>query len=141
MTAALVDSHYHLDYLARDGDLADFAGVLAIAEANDDVICSVGIHPQEAAGETADAAKLIELAAHPKVVAIGETGLDYYYDKSPREAALSIRIPSGNSMGSRLTGRSPTRRAARMPSALNWWPPLESNRGHVKYAHSIEREF
>ena len=102
----LVDSHCHLDYLAREGDLAgvlarargagvgtmltigtkirDFAGVRAIAEANDDIVCSVGIHPHEAASETADAARLVELARHPKVVAIGETGLDYYYDKSPR---------------------------------------------------------
>ena len=107
MTARLVDSHCHLDYLARDGDLAgvlarargagvgamltigtklrDFPAVRAIAEANEDVVCSVGIHPHEAASEEADAARLVELARHPKVVAIGETGLDYFYDKSPRE--------------------------------------------------------
>ncbi len=65
--------------------LRDFAQVRAIAEADDDVFCSVGIHPHEAENEAADAAKLIELARHPKVVGIGETGLDYYYDKSPRD--------------------------------------------------------
>ena len=64
--------------------LKDFARVRAIAEANDNVYCSVGVHPHEAQNESADAANLIELAAHPKVVGIGESGLDYYYDKSPR---------------------------------------------------------
>jgi TatD DNase family protein len=103
----LVDSHCHLDYPPMADDLAgtlararnagvgtlltigtklrDFTRVRAIAEANDNVFCSVGIHPHEAENEAADAAKLIELARHPKVVGIGETGLDYYYDKSPRE--------------------------------------------------------
>jgi TatD DNase family protein len=64
--------------------LKDFARVLGIAEANDNVYCSVGIHPHEAANEDADTAKLVEFARHPKVVGIGESGLDYYYDKSPR---------------------------------------------------------
>jgi TatD DNase family protein len=103
----LVDSHCHLDYppMAEDlpgtltraraagvgtlltigTKLRDFARVRAIAESNDNVFCSVGIHPHEAENEAADAAKLIELAHHPKVVGVGETGLDYYYDKSPRE--------------------------------------------------------
>lgn len=65
--------------------LKDFARVRAIAEANDNVYCSVGVHPHEAANEDADARKLLELATHPKVVGIGESGLDYYYDKSPRD--------------------------------------------------------
>lgn len=103
----LVDSHCHLDYAPMADDLAgtlararnagvgtlltigtklrDFPRVRAIAEANDTVFCSVGIHPHEAENESADAAKLVELARHAKVVGIGETGLDYYYDKSPRE--------------------------------------------------------
>jgi TatD DNase family protein len=103
----LVDSHCHLDYppMAEDlpGTLArarnagvgtlltigtklrDFPRVRAIAEANDNVFCSVGIHPHEAENEHADATKLVELAHHAKVIGIGETGLDYYYDKSPRE--------------------------------------------------------
>ena len=104
----LVDSHCHLDYLAKDGDLeqvveraraagvgrmltistklSEFAGVRAIAERYDDVFCSVGVHPHDAGGEgqgTPD--RLVELAAHPKVVGIGETGLDYYYEHSPRK--------------------------------------------------------
>ncbi len=53
----------------------------------DEVYCSVGTHPHNAAEEldvTAD--ELVRLSAHPKVVAIGEAGLDYHYDKSPRDA-------------------------------------------------------
>ncbi len=104
----VVDSHCHLDYLAGDGDLPDalrrarmagvetmltistklssFPEVLAIAEAEPDVVCSVGVHPHEAGPEGQDTpARLLELAEHEKVVGIGETGLDYYYEHSPRE--------------------------------------------------------
>ena len=65
--------------------LREFDIVRAIAEANSDVVCSVGIHPHEAGSEATDVAQLVALAAHPKVVGIGETGLDYFYDKSPRQ--------------------------------------------------------
>jgi TatD DNase family protein len=105
----LVDSHCHLDFpdfaderaavverAARAGvarmvtistRVRRFSEVLAIAEAFDAVYCSVGTHPHNAAEEpdvTTD--DLVRLSAHPKVVAIGEAGLDYHYDKSPREA-------------------------------------------------------
>ena len=104
----LVDSHCHLDFaelaeeraavLARAraagvgtmvtiGTRLDaFAGVLAIAEAEPDIWCSVGAHPHEAA-DHADLLpdRLAALAQHPKVVGIGETGLDYHYDLSPRD--------------------------------------------------------
>ncbi len=105
----LVDSHCHLDYLARDGDLDDvvararradigrmltictkvteFDTISGIADRFDDVWCSVGIHPHEADSEPAvTTERLVELARHPKTVAIGETGLDYFYEHSPREA-------------------------------------------------------
>jgi TatD DNase family protein len=105
----LIDSHCHLDYLAKDGDLEDvvarartagvgrlvtictklseFEGVLGIAERFDEVYCSVGVHPHEAGEEgQAGPQRLIALAHHPKVVGIGETGLDYYYEHSPRDA-------------------------------------------------------
>lgn len=105
----LVDSHCHLDYLARDGDLDDvvararradigrmltictkvteFDTISGIADRFDDVWCSVGIHPHEADSEPAvTAERLVELSQHPKTVAIGETGLDYFYEHSPREA-------------------------------------------------------
>lgn len=103
----LVDSHCHLDFpeLAADADgvvararaagvgamvtigteLARFPGVLAMAERFDHVWCSIGTHPHESARElVTDPAPLLAHTGHPKVVAIGETGLDYYYEHSPR---------------------------------------------------------
>lgn len=104
----LVDSHCHLDFpdfaeeldevVARAGDagvglmlticthVTRFERVLAVAERYPQVYCTVGIHPHEAGNEPeTDARRLIELAKHPKVVGFGETGLDYFYDKSPRD--------------------------------------------------------
>jgi TatD DNase family protein len=101
----LIDSHCHLDYY-DDGEIdavvararaagvgqmltistkiSEFPRLLAIALAREGVFCTVGVHPHEAANETdATAEKLIELARHPKVVGIGETGLDYHYRHSP----------------------------------------------------------
>jgi TatD DNase family protein len=61
--------------------------LLAIAERFPDVFCSVGTHPHHAHEELdIGAAQLAEHARHPKVVAIGEAGLDYHYDNSPRDA-------------------------------------------------------
>lgn len=104
----LVDSHCHLDFpdfanelddvVARAGSagvgtmlticthVSKFPQVLAVAERFDNVFCTVGIHPHEAGNEAEPtAAELIRLAAHPKVVGFGETGLDYYYEHSPRD--------------------------------------------------------
>lgn len=104
----LVDSHCHLDFpdfadeldqvverarqsgiglmLTINTHVSRFPRVLTVAERFDDVYCTVGIHPHEAGNEPAtDAETLIRLAEHPKVVGFGETGLDYYYDKSPRD--------------------------------------------------------
>ncbi|HEV2545774.1 MAG TPA: TatD family hydrolase [Stellaceae bacterium] len=102
----LVDSHCHLDYataeerpeiiarakragvgalLTISTKLGEFAAVRAIAESDRDIWCSVGIHPHEAASDAPiDAAGLAALTAHPKVVGVGETGLDFYYEHSPR---------------------------------------------------------
>ena len=103
----LVDSHCHLDFPDFDNErdaiieraltagigcmvtistrVAKFDAVRAIAEHNDCVYCSVGTHPHNAAEEPdVSAEDLVRLAGHPKVVAIGEAGLDYYYDNSPR---------------------------------------------------------
>ncbi len=111
----LIDSHCHLDFpelttdesgvLARARTagvggmltigtrLDQFERVRAIAERHDNVWCSVGVHPHEAKEEgqrTPD--RLIEAARHPKVVGIGETGLDFFYEHSPRaEQAESFR--------------------------------------------------
>ena len=105
----LVDSHCHLDMDAFAEDIEAvvaraeaagiarlvtictrmdaFPGVLAIAERFAQVFCSVGVHPHEAAdAQGLDAEELIRHTQHPKVVAIGETGLDYHYEHSPREA-------------------------------------------------------
>jgi len=60
--------------------------VKAIAEAHDNVFCSIGTHPHNAAEEPdITVEELIEIARHPKVVAIGEAGLDYHYDYSPHD--------------------------------------------------------
>ncbi|SIS41492.1 TatD family hydrolase [Insolitispirillum peregrinum] len=103
----LVDSHCHLDFpdfaaelddvIARSRDagvqmmlticthLSKFEQVRAVAEAYPEVYCTVGIHPHEAANEPeVDAETLMRLAEHPKVVGFGETGLDFYYEHSPR---------------------------------------------------------
>lgn len=105
----LIDSHCHLDFPDFAAELdavverARAAGigrmvtistrvrrhaqVLAIAEKFPDVFCSVGTHPHNAHEELdIKAPELIAIAEHPKVVAIGEAGLDYHYDKSPRDA-------------------------------------------------------
>jgi TatD DNase family protein len=105
----LIDSHCHLDFPDFAGDLdgivarAEAAGIvrivtvstrvkrhaelLAIAARFPQVYCSVGTHPHHAHEELDIAADdLIARAGHPKVVAIGEAGLDYHYDNSPRAA-------------------------------------------------------
>jgi TatD DNase family protein len=63
-----------------------FNELRALVDANENVFCSVGTHPHNAAEEPdIMVEKLVELARHPKVVAIGEAGLDYHYDNSPRD--------------------------------------------------------
>lgn len=104
----LVDSHCHLNYkglVEQQRDVLDRArargvtamlniatresewdAVLAAAEAHSDVWASVGIHPHDADQHPdVDTDKLTQRAQHPRVVGIGETGLDYFYDKSDRE--------------------------------------------------------
>jgi TatD DNase family protein len=72
-------------------DLKNSAEALAIAERHDHVYCSVGIHPHDARDFTPDALKqLKEWTEHEKVVAIGETGLDYHYDHSPRDVQREV---------------------------------------------------
>jgi TatD DNase family protein len=83
--------------------VARFAGLLAIAERYSNVFCSVGTHPHNAAEEPdVTTAQLVELAAHPKVVAIGEAGLDFHYDKSPRDIQRASFIR--HIAAARLTG-------------------------------------
>jgi TatD DNase family protein len=71
--------------------VSSFRAVLAVAEAHDDIWCSVGTHPHEAKenpGLVAD--DLIRLADHERVVGIGETGLDFHYDLSPRDVQADV---------------------------------------------------
>jgi TatD DNase family protein len=121
----LVDSHCHLDFpdfaAERDAVIAraraagvrtmltiatrldEFSGVRAVAEAYHNIWCSVGAHPHEAAAHAnllPD--QLASLTAHPKVVAIGETGLDYQYDLSPRN--IQERVFRTHIAASRKTG-------------------------------------
>jgi TatD DNase family protein len=121
----LVDSHCHLDFAAfadeREAVIARaraagvatiltiatrldaFVGVRAIAEADDDIWCSVGAHPHEAADHAElRPDRLIALAAHPKVIGIGETGLDFHYQLSPR--LVQERVFRAHIMASHATG-------------------------------------
>lgn len=105
----LIDSHCHLDFPDFDADrdamldraraagvehfltistrLSTFARVRDVAGRYDDVHCTLGVHPHHAAEEAGATSleRLVELAADPKVAGIGETGLDYHYDTSPRD--------------------------------------------------------
>lgn len=110
-----VDSHCHLDFPDFAGQLEDViaraqangverfltigthlskhAQVLNVAERFDTVWCTTGLHPHEAAAEAIDGPEALILnAQHPKVVGIGETGLDFYYEQSPRrEQEIAFR--------------------------------------------------
>jgi TatD DNase family protein len=117
---SIIDSHAHLDYPQLAEDLpavlerADKAGVSQvisigvklstvdgprkIAETHDNVWFSVGVHPHEAGNEplACDRDAFIAAADHPRCVAIGEAGLDYFYDYAPRERqAASFRVQIG----------------------------------------------
>jgi TatD DNase family protein len=71
--------------------VSSFEAVHAIAMAHDDIWATVGTHPHEAKeNPTLDAETLIALAARPKVVGIGECGLDFHYDLSPREMQMAV---------------------------------------------------
>ena len=103
----LVDSHCHLDFpdlaerlpellsrMQTNGvgcavcigvNLEDFPRVIALAEAHPQLYATVGVHPEYTEAEEPDLARLLKLADHPKIIAIGETGLDYYWQKDRPE--------------------------------------------------------
>ena len=107
MTMLFVDSHCHINFpelneniadvlaqmhqnevvsaLCVSVNLADFPQVLALAEQYPNIYASVGVHPDYEGVEEPDVARLVELARHPKVIAIGETGLDYFRLKGDLE--------------------------------------------------------
>lgn len=105
----LIDSHCHLNYKGLNEDQpavldraraagvtgflnistrqSEWQDIIATAEQSEDVWASVGIHPHEAEGHMdLSAHELLEVARHPKVVGLGETGLDYFYERSSRTA-------------------------------------------------------
>ncbi len=109
----LVDSHCHLDFPDFQSRLPDVLGAAsaagvarmvtisthvarfevyrALAEAHENVFCTIGTHPHNAASEPdVPAERLVELSNHPRCVAIGEAGLDYHYDKSPRDVQQQV---------------------------------------------------
>ncbi len=121
----LIDSHCHLDFPDFESELDDvvrrareagvsvmqtictrlsaFQGVLAVARRYDGIFCSVGVHPhhvdEEAVG---DGESLVALSAEAEVIGIGESGLDYYYDNSPRDlqrASFRAHIAAARTSG------------------------------------------
>jgi TatD DNase family protein len=109
----LIDSHCHLNYkglVESQGQVLDHArrsgvrgflnistrqrewtDIVSTAERESDVWASVGIHPHEADGHAdLGEAVLLEAAAHPRVIGIGETGLDYFYDHSDRQVQQDL---------------------------------------------------
>ena len=121
----LFDTHAHLDQPEFDADrvevierarragvetmltictrLDEFEGVRTIAEADDDIWCSVGVHPHEAKDHPDLVAQdLVVLTEHAKVIGIGETGLDFHYDLSPRD--IQERVFRTHVATSRETG-------------------------------------
>lgn len=109
----LIDSHCHLDFpdfaeeraaiVARASAagigrmvtistrVRRFQQIIEIADSFGEVYCSVGTHPHNAAEELdVTVEELVRLSAHPKVVAIGEAGLDYFYDHAPRDAQAQV---------------------------------------------------
>ncbi len=113
---SLVDSHCHLDALSPeelDGVIAraavagvaemvcistrlsQTAALVGLAESRPELWCTIGIHPHHAGeeGPVPEVAHLASLAAHPRVVGIGESGLDYFYEHAPRDVqAESFRV-------------------------------------------------
>lgn len=125
MPATVVDSHCHLDFpdlqprlpeiLAsmRDAgvshalcvavNLENLHRVLALAEAHEHLFASVGVHPDEEDGADPDADALVKLASSPRVVAIGETGLDYY--RRPDRAEVQKQRFRAHIAAARTTGK------------------------------------
>lgn len=111
----IVDSHCHISYpefseeidkvIARayaagvgvmlniSTKFDEFEQILAVAKHNERIYCTVGVHPHEASEEP-DVTKemIVEKAKHPKVVGVGETGLDYYYEHSDRKVQRQLFI-------------------------------------------------
>jgi len=120
----LIDSHCHLDYFTPEelplvleraqaagvGEMvtigttmAQSAKLPALIEGHANLWCTVGVHPHHAAEATIPAPEILaEMTRHPRVIGIGESGLDYFYDRSPRDVqAANFRA---NIRGAQLAG-------------------------------------
>jgi TatD DNase family protein len=122
-----IDSHCHLNFpdfadrlpeiyqhmqasqvshaLCISVDLESFPAVLAIAEGRDNLYASVGVHPDHDDCVEPTVAELVRLASHPKVVAIGETGMDYYRTPGPlawQQARFRVHIRAARETGKPL---------------------------------------
>lgn len=123
----LVDSHCHIDLPEFDGKLSDtlkamrsnnvglavcigvtlehFPRIAALADTHTEVLATVGVHPENTGVKEPDVDELLSLAAHPKVIGIGETGLDYYWHKDAPEwqrARFRVHIRAARECGKPL---------------------------------------
>lgn len=139
-----IDSHCHIDFpdftegvapllanmaaadvgyaLCISVNLEHFPRVLALAEAHDNVFASVGVHPDHDQGREPDVAELVRLATHPRVVAVGETGLDYHRmapeDVDWQQTRFRTHIRAARETGKPLVIH--TRNAADATLAIMW---------------------
>jgi TatD DNase family protein len=150
-----VDTHCHLDLpqfdVDRDAVIARAleAGVeriicpgitvdscselLSLADHQEEVYAAVGVHPNDCANFTPeDANRLRKLAQHPKVVAIGEIGLDYYWDRVPAEqqkVALRVQMALALELELPVILHSRESNADLLWEMAQWWPQIRKQRG------------
>lgn len=161
----LIDSHCHLNFNAFDDDrseviaraketgvvaiinpatnLADSRQIVALAEAIPELYAAVGFHPNDAADCNDEAlTQLRELAGHPKVVAIGEVGLDYYRDEAPRPVQRRVferQLALASEVGKPVIIHQRDSAADAM-AVLRQWGAKRDHAGLVLHSFSGDRE-
>jgi TatD DNase family protein len=151
----LVDTHCHLDLRQFDDDReeviarAEAAGVrivvnpgidldsceraIGLAESHTGIYAAVGVHPNECAGfDGGMLAALREMASHPKVVAIGEIGLDYYWNRVPHEqqrSALGVQLELAGELGLPVILHSRDSNADLLCELSQWGAAIRKKRG------------
>jgi TatD DNase family protein len=150
-----VDTHCHLDLPQFDPDreavierafeagvrriicpgitVNSCGDVLALADRHEEIYAAVGVHPNDCADfDSDDVVALRQLAQHPKVVAIGEIGLDYYWDRVPAEqqkAALRAQMALALELRLPVILHSRNSSADLMWEMAQWWPQIRKQRG------------